>query len=446
MNISKNNIDALNCTITVTLEKSDYQEKVDKTLKDYRKKVSLNGFRQGNAPMGLIKKQYEKPVTADVINKMLDENLFKYLHDEKIEFLGGPLPSLTHPEVNFDKDEKLNFVFDVALAPQFNVAIDNSLDLTNYNILVEDADVDKYYQQYKASAGKSVAVDASDDKSMIKGEVYALDNVEITNKTSVLVEMIKDEEIKAQFIGKKAGDEIKFDLKKAFPNEADAKAMIGNKDLDWNNITTDYVFKIESCENFVPGELTQEYYDKFFGKDVIHNDDELKARIKEDIAKSYQTESDYKIMIDAQKALTENAKFDLPLDFMIRWMLSMEKYQDYTRERLETEFPTLENDLKWNLIQNKLVKENNIEVSADEELEEAKAYTAAEFQRYGIAISQLPGDMLDNFAKERLAKEQEKNMIRNTVINKKLTSVVKAGAKLTKKDISYADFAKLFEN
>ena len=451
MEIIKNNIDELNATIKITIAKADYQSQVEASLKNIRKRANVKGFRPGQAPMGLIKKDYLHPVMAEEINKVLFQSLFDYLKDNDVDYLGEPLPSIKEKgEVDFTKDTDYIFYFDLALAPKFELSVDNNLALTQYVIDITDENISKAVEGYKNAAGKQEAVEVSGQESMLKGEVFQVNEDGsrteggLSNKTSMLVSRIENADQKANFVGKKVGDEVRFDLKEVF-KEAEANSVLGNKMVDFNTINPNFAFKIEEILDFVKGELNQETYDKFFGKDKVHNEDELKAEIRSQFEQSYSQESDYKLMIDAKEALIKASTFGVPVDFMKRWMLSLEQYKDWDEAKLDEQFPQLESDIKWNLIQNKIAKDNNIEVSADEELEESKKLTAAEFARYGIPMSQIPADMLDNFAKERLAKNQDRNMIRTQVITNKIVALVKEKATLTQQNISYDDFGKLFE-
>jgi trigger factor len=260
----------------------------------------------------------------------------------------------------------------------------------------------------------------------------------------MLVSRIENADQKAKFVGRKAGDEIQFDLREVF-KEAEAKAMLGNKMLDFNTVNPNFAFKIDEITNFEKGELNQEIYDKFFGKDKVHNEDELRAEIKSQMDASYARESDYKLFLDAKEALIKASTFSVPLDFMKRWMLNLEQYREWDENKLVENFPNLESDIKWNLIENKIVRDNNIEVTPDDELAQAKLLVSAEFARYGIPASQIPADVLDNLAKERLAKNQDRSMVRNQVTSEKLTALVKEKASLTQQEISFEDFCKLFE-
>ena len=452
MEITQNNIDALNATIKVTLGKDDYQSKVDGSLKDIQKKAVFKGFRPGKAPMGLVKREFSGRVMAEEINKVLSKSLFDYLKDNKVDYMGDPLPSEREKTVvDFSKDTDFTFYFDIALAPVFEADIDPSLSLTQYVITVDDEVINKGVEQYKNAAGKQQPAEVSSEKSFLKGEVFQIDadgqRLEngLSNKTSMLVEKVQDEEQRKKFIGVKAGDEIAFDMTQVFPNENEAKMLLGNKMIDFKTMNVNFAFKIEEISDFVQGELNQEVYDRFFGKDKVHNEDELREQIRQQYTEGYASESDIKLMIDARKALLDNVQFDVPLDFMERWMLGLEQYKDFDKAKLEAQFPHLRDDIRWNLIESKIVKKNNIEISQDEELEAAKDICAQEFARYGIMPSQIPDDMLDNFAKERLAKNQDRNMIRSQVISRKLTDLIKEKATLAQQNISYADFAKLFE-
>lgn len=453
MEITRNNIDALNATIKITVTKDDYQSKVDSSLKDIQKKAVFKGFRPGKAPLGLVKKEFNARTKADEINKIVSKELMNYLKENKVDYMGEPMPSEAHADIAYDyeKDENFDFYIDIALAPEFDTDIDSSLSLKQYVINIEDSAIDKAVEQYKNAAGKQQPAEVSGEKSFLKGEVYQIDSDNariadgLSNRTSMLVDRVKDEEQRKKFIGRKAGDEITFDLSQIFPNENEAKALLNNKMIDFKTMNVNFAFKIEEISDFVQGELNQEVYDRFFGKDKVHNEEELREQIKEQFKDGYENESDIKLLIDAKKALLESNTFDVPVAAMERWLLTLDEYKNLDRETLKQRFPNLKDDIKWNLIENKIVKKNNIEISEDEELEAAKDLTAQEFARYGLMPSQIPDDMLDNFAKERLAKNQDRNMIRSQVISQKITNLVKEKATLTQENISYEDFAKLFE-
>lgn len=451
MEILQNNIDELNATIKITIAKADYESQVDASLRNIRKRANVKGFRPGQAPMGIIKRDYLHPVMAEEINKVLSKALFDYLKDNNVDYLGEPLPSVKEKtDVDFTKDTDYTFYFDLALAPKFEVSVDNNLALTQYVIDVTDENIEKATEGYKNAAGKQENVEVTSEESMLKGEVYQVNEDGsrteggLSNETSMLVKRIENAEQKAAFVGKKIGDEVRFNLKEVF-QEAEAKSVLGNKMVDFKTINPNFAFKISEIKDFVKGELNQDTYDRFFGKDKVHNEDELKAEIRSQFEQSYAQESDYKLMIDAKDSLIASTSFNVPLEFMKRWLLTTQNEEGMDEAKLDEKFPQLENDIKWNLIQNKIVKDNNIEVSADEELEESKKLTAAEFARYGIPMSQIPEDMLDNFAKERLAKNQDRNMIRTQVITNKIVALVKEKATLTQQNISYDDFGKMFE-
>ncbi len=451
MQITKNNIDELIATIKISLVKEDYQENVEKTLKDYRKRVAMPGFRQGKVPMGLIKRQYEKMVTFEEINKLVGEKLFEYLDNEKIDYIGQPLPSEREKsQPDFEQPELL-FAFDVALSPKFDVVVDNSLKFTKYNVTLSDDFLNQQIESYKSQAGKFESADVVGEKSKLEGSVFQVDaegnKLEngLSNNTSMLVSSVKDEDTKKQFIGKKVGEQINFDLKKAFPNETDAKYMLANNAIDFNTINANFAFHIDKIEDFIPGELNQENFDKFFGADTVHNEEEMRAKIVENYKPTLERDSDYKLMIDVREVLTSNTKFDLPVDFMVKWMLTRKENEGKTKESFLQDYPTFENDLRWNLIQGKIVKENNFTVSPDEELEAAKEMTISEFMQYGITPQHLPADALDNYAKERLGRERDKNIVRNMVISNKIINLVKEKSNLETKDITLDEFNKLFQ-
>ncbi len=451
MEIVQNNIDALNATIKVTLTKADYEGPVKDSLKKMRRSATLKGFRPGQAPMELIKRQYYRPVMAEEVNKILSKSLFDYLKDNNVDYLGEPLPSTREKtEVDFDKDEDFAFFFDIALAPKFEAPVDNNLSLTQYVIKPTDEDIEKSVENFKNAAGKNEPAEVSGEQSLLKGEVFQVNedgsrNADgLSNTTSILVKTIENADRKAEFVGKKVGDEVRFNITEVF-KEGEAKAMLGNNMLDFKTVNPNFAFKITEISNFVQGDFTQENFDKIFGKDKVHNEDELRAEIRKNFDSSYVRESDYKLFIDAKDALIKATNFDVPMEFMKRWLLSLEQYKDFDEQKLMEQFPELEKDMKWNLIENKVAKDNNIEVTQDDALAQAKVVVTDEFMRYGVPAWQIPADVLDEAAKERLARKEYRNMINSQVINEKITMLVKEKATLSQQEISYEEFRKLFE-
>ena len=452
MDIKLNNIDELNAALTVTLVQDDYQPGVTKALKDYQRKAQMPGFRPGKVPREIIKQRYEIPVKADEINRSLSKGLFDYLKENKIDYMGEPLPSQTvKPEGNFEKDTQFTFTFDIALAPKFEITIDNALTVNKYQIPVTDEVVEAAVKNYKDAAGKTVPTEVSGETSILKGEVFQVDaNGErlpegLSNKTSMPIANVKDEAQRAKFIGKKVDDKICFDLKQVFPNESEAKVVLNNDMLDFKTVNANFAFQITEILNFEQGELNQETFDKFFGKDKVHSEDEMKEFIKKQYEQKYDAESDYRLYFDARKELLNKADFNVPMAFMKRWLLTLEAYKDFDEEKLTKDFPSMEEDIKWNLIESKLVKDNAIEVTGDDELAMEVDILKGEFARYGLPLGSIPDETLDNYAKERLAKNEERNRVRTGVINRKLTELFKSKATLTPKEISYDDFIKLME-
>lgn len=452
MDITKNNTDELNAVVTVKIDKEDYEEKVNTTLKDYRKKVSLNGFRPGKVPFGLIKKTYGTQVLIEEINKILQESLYKYLVDEDIPLIGEPLAKTDEESNNiFEIGEPFEFNFDIALRPNFELILNKKTKIPYYQINVDEKLINDQIENYKKTYGKQVPVEISTEKSFLKGELIQIDEQgkEIENgikveSASIYIDVIGDDEIKKEFVDKKAEDVIAFDVKKAFTNEIDLAALLEVDKEELAELSPDFKYTIKEILDFEEAELTQEIFDKIYGEGEVTSIDEAKEKIKKDYKEHFEKEQDYKFLIDARDKLVNKTEMTLPEDFLKRWILS-NKENKLSPEQLDEQFPDFAVDMKWQLIKDKIVKENELKASEDEMLQASIEVMKMEFARYGLPLNSIPEEQLNNFAKERLAKKEEEQKIRDKVFEDKIAEILKEKLKLDEKEISHEEFLKLFE-
>ena len=430
------------------MKKNDYAEKVEKTLRDYRKKANMPGFRPGMVPMGLIKKMYGKSVEAEEINKLVSESLYDYIRENNINILGEPLPSESQPTIDFDTQEKFEFMFDIALAPEFELNLTQKDKVNYYDIAVNDEMIENQVKSYAGRYGKYVQEEIVEEKDMVKGELFELDGKAVKDggihvEGAVLTpSYIQDKAQKKLFADAKKGDVIVFNPKKAYENTAEIASMLKISKEVAENFTADCQITIESITRYHEAEINQELFDKVYGEGAVTSEEAFRTKIKENIQENLIADSNYKFGIDAREMLVK--KLDdvtFPDAFLKRWLLATN--ENLTAEKLDEDFPKMIQDLKWHLLKDKLIKANELKIEAAEIEEFAKKMARAQFAQYGMIG--VEDDILANYAKETLKKEETVRNIADKVMEDKVLETVKKSIKLNKKEISIDDFNKMFE-
>ena len=448
MNISLQNVDSVSAVLTVQIEKADYQEKVEKALKTLRQKVNMPGFRKGMVPAGLIKKQYGVSVLAEEIDKLLQEKVFEYIRENKVNMLGTPLPK--ENQVNFETEENFEFSFDIALAPEFNVELSANDNVDYYDINVTDEMVDQQVKMYTQRTAKYEKVEDYQDNDMLKGLLAELDENGNTNEGGVQVEgalmmrvYMKNDEQKAIFNGAKTNTVLVFNPSVAFDNnEAELASLLKLKKEEVADHKGNFSFQIEEITRMIPGELTQELFDQVLGEGKAHNEEEFRAQIKETIAKQFEADSDYKFLIDVRTYLTNKiGKLEFPDALLKRIMLdnNKEKGEEFVAENYEK---SLE-ELTWHLIKEKLVAANDIKVEQGDLTNMAKEATRAQFAQYGMI--NVPEELLENYSKEMLKKQESVEALLNRVVESKLSETLKGQVTLNHKAVSAEEFNQMFQ-
>ena len=448
MNIVRKDLDQNNAVVTLRIEKADYTEKVDKTLRDYRKKANIPGFRPGMVPLGLVKKMYGKAVLAEEINKIVSDDLYKYIGENNVNILGEPLPNETEQQpIDFDNQEDFEFVFDLGIAPEFEVELTKKDKVKFYTIAVSDEMIENQLKSYTGRYGKYIQEEVVEEKDMLKGELLELANGKV-NESGIKVQdaaltasYMKDAQ-KALFVGAKKGDVITFNPTIAFENEAEISSLLKISKDEAKTITSDFQLKIESITRYHESAIDQELFDKVYGEGVVKSEEEFRAKIKENIQDSLVSDSEYKFGVDAQEMLV--AKFDsltFPDTFLKRWVLSSN--ENLTPETLNADYSKMIADLKWHLIKDKLAKSSDIKVEAADVEEYAKKIAKAQFAQYGMIG--MDDEIIANYAKDMMKKEDTlKNMI-DKVAEEKVFTIVKEAVKLDNKEVSIEEFNKMFE-
>ncbi len=444
MNITKNNVDALNAIINVKIEKTDYEEKLEKALRELRKKVSIKGFRPGMVPAGLIKKMYGKSALVEEVNKILSDSLWNYIIDNKIHILGEPLPlSNNLNDLELDSLPEFEFSFEIGIAPEINIDFSKNDNIDSYAISIDDETFNNYRNYYARTYGTYVPVDESGDNSVLNGKLVQTGDINeaITNNdVKILVSMVKDEELKPQFIGKKVGETIHFDIKKAFVEDVEIAGLLNKKKEELNLISNLFEFTINEITNFVEAESNQELWDKVYGKDTVTSEEQYHEKIKEDIAVNYKAESDYKLTRDIRSRMLGKASFELPDTFLKKWLKTTNQ-KEITDEILEKEYPIFKEDIRWQLVKDNFIKKHDLKVTEDDVKELAKQVALAQFRQYGI--NNVPDEHLDEMAGRILSNEKEKKRLEEKKIEDKVIEFVKESINLEIKEISPEEFRKL---
>ena len=448
MNIVRKDLDQNNATLTVCIEKVDYTEKVEKSLRDYRKKANIPGFRPGMVPMGLLKKMYGKAVIAEEINKLVSDSLFGYIRENNVNMLGEPMPNeVEQKEVDFDKDESFEFVFDLGIAPEFEVELSKKDKVKYYNIAVSDEMIDNQLKSYTGRYGKYIQEEVVEEKDMIKGELLEMADGKVNESglkvqdAALTASYMKDEQ-KALFVGAKKGDVITFNPSTAFENEAEISSLLKISKDEAKNISSDFQMKIDSITRYHESEINQELFDKVYGEGVVSTEAEFRTKIKENIQESLVADTDYKFGMDAKEMLV--AKFDnvtFPDAFLKRWVLSSN--ENLTPETLEEDYSKMIDDLKWQLIKNKIQKANDLKVEPTDVEAYAKKVAKAQFAQYGMIG--MDDEIIANYAKDMMKKEDTLKSMIDRVSEEKVFATIKEAVKLDNKEVSIEEFNKMFE-
>ncbi|MCQ2051031.1 MAG: trigger factor [Bacteroidaceae bacterium] len=450
MNISLENVSANQALLTINLQKEDWSANVDKAIKDYRKKVNMPGFRPGMVPVQLIQKMYGKTIKAEEINKILQDKIYAYIKDNKVEILGEPMPNDTKDAgQDIDADE-LTFNFDIALAPQFQVEVSAKDKVDYYNIEVTDQMVDAQVKSYASRNGKYIEPETYADNDMVKGTLTelaadgsALENGIVVSGAVLLPSYLKNEDQKALFANVKKGDVVKFNPSVAYQDNAvEMASLLSKKKEEIEGNKSDFNFAIEEIKRFVEGELNQELFDQVFEKGTVKSEEEFRAAVKKSIADSYAPDSDYKFLLDLRDILMKKVgKLEFADQLLKRIMNENSKDG---KEISQEDYDKSIEQLTWHLIQEKLIAANDIKIDNDDVLAQAKAATRAQFAQYGML--NVPDDLLDNYAKEMMKKRETVDNLVHNAIENKLIQAVKGQVTLKEKKVSVEDFNKMFQD
>ena len=445
------NVDKVSALLTVNIEKADYQEKVEKLLKKYRQQVNMPGFRKGMVPMSLIKKQFGKSAMAEEVDKLMQDAVNNYIRENKVNMLGMPLPNDEKMQtIDFDTQENFEFVFDIALAPEFKAEVSEQDAIDFYTITVSDEMVNSQVDMYAQRAAKYEKVEEYADRDMVKGLLAELDENGNTKEGGIQVEgavmmpsYMKNDEQKAIFATAKVNDVLVFNPNAAFEgNEAELSSLLKIKREEVAEMKSNFSFQIEEITRAVPAALTQELFDQVFGEGAVSSEEEFRGKIKEGIAAQFLADSNYKFLLDARTYLMNKVgKLEFP-DALLKKIMLMNN-EDKGESFVEENYEKSLEELTWHLIKEQLVEAFEIKVEQADVLEMAKENTRMQFAQYGMMS--IPEEMLENYAKEMLKKKENVEGLVNRAVETKLAAALKAKVSLNNKEVSMEEFNNLLK-
>ncbi|MBN1119103.1 MAG: trigger factor [Bacteroidales bacterium] len=450
MNISRENIDELNLVLKLELAKEDYDERVNNVLKDYRKKANVPGFRPGKVPFGLINKMYRKPVLVEEVNKLVSESVSKFLIDEKLNILGEPLPHDGELKpIDWDKDESFEFKFDLGMAPEFELKLSTKDKIPFYNIKVDDSLIDKYADSYAQRFGNNIDVEEIKEGDIITAVVEQADGegnlVEgglQNSEARISTQVIKDDKIRKDILKLKKNDSLVFDLRKAYPNNTEIGSILKIKTEEAAQVEGDFKVTVTQIQRYIKSEINQELFDKVYGEGNVKSEKEFRGKITEEAAQGLKNDSQYKFRIDVKDTLVKKFKSSLPEAFLKRWLFAINEGK-FSMEEIEKDFDKFVEDLKWQLLKDKITSENQIKVTEAEIKEAAKENARMQFSYYGM--NNVPDEHLEAFANRTLEDKEQLRKISETKIEEKIVEHVRSVVKVDEKDITAEKFNKMFE-
>ncbi|MCF6214300.1 MAG: trigger factor [Flavobacteriaceae bacterium] len=436
MNVTKQDIDALNAVVKIDITATDYQDKVEIILKDYRIKANIPGFRKGNVPMGLIKKQYGKSVLIDEVNKLIQDNLNKFLTEEKLDILGNPLPKLKE-DFSWDTAD-FSFEFELGLAPEFEINLKPKKAIMQYVIKADAKMVGTELQNMQERYGKLITQTAVEKNSNITG-TFLNKEKEIDKKATFNVSKIKGKSNLKLVLGAKTGDVITLDTKGLFTDNHDLMTILGVSHDEAHDLDVTLQFTLEEITETELAVLNQDFFDKIFGKDVVKSEAELKTKLAEDLEKQFEQQADQQLLNAVTENLIKNTKFDLPADFLVKWIAVSGKKQ-LTSDEAKAEYDKSEKGLRYQLIESKLIKDNNLNVTFEELKDFAKGFIKMQMAQYGNPNPEEKE--LDEIADRILANQDETKRLSEQLMQKKMLDFFKANVKLKAKEVTFDEFIK----
>lgn len=450
MKISFDNPDKVNGLITLTIEEADYKDNVEKALKNYRKKANVPGFRPGMVPMGMIRKQYGTAVKVDEINKLLGEEIYKYVKDNNISMLGEPLPHEAQEPVDLEKEAPYTFMFDIAVAPEFNAELTGDDTIDHYTITVDDDVINRQIDLFASRAGHYDKVEEYQEHDMLKGDIRELDENGETKEGGITVEgavmmpeYIKVEDQKKLFDGCKLGSIIRFNPKKAYPeSDVEVASLLKMKKEEVAELTSDFSYQVTEISRYVKAEVNQELFDRVFGEGNVKDEQEFRNKIAEGLREQFAVDTDFRFIMDVRKYIENKiGTLTYPDALLKRIMLNNNK--DKGQEFVDKNYEQSIKELTWHLVKEQLVKANGIKIEDADIKETAKEAARAQFAQYGM--TNIPEEYIDNYAADMLKKKEYIDSFVDRSVDRKLTEALKKVVKLNEKTATLDEFNKLMQ-
>ncbi len=443
MNIKKQDIDALNAEITISLSPADYESKVNEGIKKVQKQASMPGFRPGKVPAGLIKKQYGTQIMVDEINKLLNETIYKFIEENKLDILGNPLPK-DQTSVDFATQKEFEFVYQLGLAPSFSINLDSKSVFDYKTVKVDDELVEKYVTDVRRNYGQPVSPEVSGEKDVVFVDINELDETGaikaggIFKSTSLSYERMKNEAGKSKLLGLKKEDKVVVNINDLFADSVDKSVTLGIEKEAAESNNSDLQLTVKNISRMQEAELNQDLFDRIYGAGVISDEAAFRAKIREELSAMFRVDSDRFLRTEVENKLVDSLGIKLPDTFLKKWLAAANE-KPVTEEEIEKDYANYAKAMQWRLIENKIIKDNNLTVSPEEAQAEAKAFVKAEYARYG---QQPTEEDLNKISNDILAREKDAQRIFENLYSKKVLDLIREKCTLNTKEVSYDDFFK----
>lgn len=443
MNITKKEIDTLNAEIVISVTPEDYEPKVKEGIKKVQKQAAMPGFRQGKVPEGLIKKQYGTQIMVDEINKLLNESIYKFIEDNKLDILGNPLPKQETP-VDFENQKNFEFTYQIGLAPNFDVKLGKDLSFNYKTVKIDEELVDKYVKDVRRNYGKPVNPETASEKDVLFVDINELDETGaikpggVFKSTSIGIERLKNESAKSKLLGAKKEDKIVINANDLYENALDKSVSLGIDKDAAEGFNANLQLTVKNIARLEDADLDQDLFDKIYGPGVVTAEAEFRDKIKHELGLMFNVDADRFLQQEIEKTLVDKYNLSLPDDFLKRWLMAVNE-KPITQEQLDKEYPMYARSMQWKLIENKIIKNNNVVVNAEEASEEAKAFIRSEYAKYGQSPTE---EDLNKITHSLLSKEKEAQKIYENIYTRKVLDLIKNNCSLNTKEVSYDEFFK----
>lgn len=444
MDITKENIDELNAVLKVKLGPADYSGRVEDALKKYQKRASMPGFRPGKVPASLVRKMYGKALLAEELNRILSDSLYQYIQDNKIEVLGNPLPKAENDNIDIENQQEFEFQFDMALAPQFSLELNSSMTFSELLVRPDDKLIDGYVNDMSRRYGSVTAGETADEGDLIYGDFVELDaNGEIVpggifkSSTIFLDKPVKDDQ--KILVGAKMDDKFDLEPKQIATDLKDLASKLGIEQNQAEGLTNKFRFTVKGISRLNPAELNQDLFDKVYGPGVVTSPEQFREKIAEELRNMFGRDTEQRLRNEITNELLNHTNLSLPDAFLKRWLVSANQ-KPVTMEQVEAEYPMYARQLRWQLIENKLIKDNNISVTADEAQEHVKNVLRANYAKYGRNPDEASDEELTDTAKRILSKEEEAKKVFEDLYAQKLMVLYRTRCNIQPKEVSYEEF------